>query len=135
MIPLLKDASNDAEWEQAGKLYREAHGAAPVATLADVADHIEHVARVAGHDHVGLGSDFYGATGDDLIQGIEDVSRFPDLIAELVRRGWSDENLAKLSRRNVLRVFAEAEKVAAKLRRERQPSLKTIEELNGYSGI
>ncbi len=135
MIPLLKDASSDAEWEQAGKLYREAHGAAPVATLADVADHIEHVARVAGHDHVGLGSDFYGATGDDLIQGIEDVSRFPDLIAELVRRGWSDENLAKLSRRNVLRVFAEAEKVAAKLRRERQPSLKTIEELNGYSGI
>ncbi len=130
MIPLLKNASSDADWEQAGKLYREEHGAAPIATLSDVADHIEHVARVAGHDHVGLGSDFYGATGDDLIQGIEDVSRFPDLLAELVRRGWSDENLAKLSRHNLLRAFAEAEKVAARLRRERGPSLRTIDELD-----
>jgi membrane dipeptidase len=135
MIPLLKATTSDAEWEEAGKMYREEHGTAPLATLSDVADHIEYVAQVAGYDHVGIGSDFYGASGDDLIQGIEDVSRFPDLIAELVRRGWSDENLAKLSRGNLLRAFAEAEKVATRLRQERPPSLKTIEELDGYSGI
>jgi membrane dipeptidase len=135
MIPLLKDATTDAEWGEVGKMYREEHGAAPLATLADVADHIEYVAKIAGHDHVGIGSDFYGAAGDDLIQGLEDVSHFPDLIAELVWRGWSDENLAKLSRENLLRAFSEAEKVAAELQQERPPSLKTIEELDGYSGI
>jgi membrane dipeptidase len=132
MIPLIKDISSDAEWEEIAGIYREEHGTPPIATLADVADHIEYVARVAGHDHVGLGSDFYGATGDELIQGIEDVSRFPLLIAELVRRGWSDENLAKLSRGNLLRAFAEAEEVAARLRLERPPSLKTIEELDSH---
>ena len=135
MIPLLKNATTDAEWEEAGRLYREEHGAAPVATLSDVADHIEYVARLAGYDHVGLGSDFYGATGDDLVQGIEDVSRFPDLIAELVRRGWSDGNLAKLSRDNLLRAFAAAEKVASRLQSERPPSTKTIEEMDHTGGM
>ncbi len=115
-------------------MYREEHGAAPLATLADVADHIEYVAKVAGHDHVGIGSDFYGAEGDELIQGIEDVSGFPNLIAELVRRGWSDENLARLSRGNLLRAFSKAEEVAAELQKVRSPSLKTIEELDGLSG-
>ena len=135
MIPLMKKASTDAEWDEVGKIYREEHGTAPLATLLDVADHIEYVARVAGYDHVGIGSDFSGGTGDNRIQGLEDVSRFPDLIAELMRRGWSDENLAKLSRGNLLRVFADAEKVATKLRQERPPSLKTIEQLDGHSGI
>jgi membrane dipeptidase len=135
LIPLTKGATSDAEYEEISRLYREEHGTPPIATLSDVADHIDYVARVAGYDHVGLGSDFYGATGDELIQGIEDVSRFPHLIAELVRRGWSDENLAKLSRGNLLRAFAEAERVAAKLRLERPPSLKTIQELDGHSGI
>jgi membrane dipeptidase len=133
MIPLLKNAT-DAEWDEVGRLYREEHGAAPLGTLSDVADHIEYVAKVAGHDHVGIGSDFYGAAGDDLILGLEDVSRFPDLIAELVRRGWSDENLARLSRGNLLRAFSEAEQVAAELRKARSPSLKTIEELDDFSG-
>ncbi len=130
MIPLLKDTTTDAEWEEVGKVYREDHGEPPLATLSDVADHIEYVASVAGYDHVGIGSDFYGAEGDELIQGIEDVSQYPNLIAELVRRGWSDENLAKLSRGNLLRAFAEAEKVAAALQKARPPSLKTIEELD-----
>jgi len=134
MIPLLKDATTDAEWGEVGQLYREEHGAAPLATLADVADHIEYVAKVAGHDHVGIGSDFYGAEGDELIQGIEDVSGFPNLIAELVRRGWSDENLARLSRGNLLRAFSKAEEVAAELQKVRSPSLKTIEELDDFSG-
>lgn len=135
LLPLIKDTTSDAEEAEISRLYREQHGAPPIATLSDVADHIDYVARVAGYDHVGIGSDFYGATGDELIQGIEDVARFPDLIAELVRRGWSDENLVKLSRANLLRAFAEAEKVAAKLRLERPPSLKSIEELDRHSGL
>jgi membrane dipeptidase len=134
MIPLTKDLTTAAEEEEVMLMYREEHGAAPLATLSDVADHIEYVAKVAGHDHVGIGSDFYGAEGDELIEGIEDVSGFPNLIAELARRGWSDENLAKLSRGNLLRAFAEAEKVAARLQQARPPSLKTIEELDGLSG-
>ncbi len=64
MIPLLKNASTDAEWADVGKVFREEHGAAPLANLSDVADHIEHIARVAGYDHVGIGSDFYCAEGD-----------------------------------------------------------------------
>jgi len=132
MIPLLKDTTTDAEWEQIGIGYREEHGEPPIATLSQVADHIEHVAVVAGIDHVGIGSDFYGATGDELIQGLEDVSKFPDLVAELIRRGWSTAELAKLTRGNLLRVFREAEEVAAELRKTRQPSLKTIDELDGF---
>lgn len=131
MIPLLKDATTDAEWEEIGREYREDHGTPPLATLSNVADHIEHVTKIAGVDHVGIGSDFYGAQGDELVQGLEDVSRFPQLIAELVRRGWSDEDLAKVSHDNILRVFSEVEKSAAKLQQSRPPSLKSIEELDG----
>jgi membrane dipeptidase len=127
MIPLLKNAKTDAEWEAAGISYREEHGAAPNATLNDVADHIEYVARVAGADHVGIGGDFYGATGDDLVQGLEDVSRYPYLVAELLRRGWSDADIAKLCRTNVLRAFSGVEKAALRLQDSRLPSLKTID--------
>lgn len=123
MIPLLKETTTDAEWEQVGVEYREEHGAPPLATLDDVADHIEHVATVAGIDHVGIGSDFYGAKGDELIQGLEDVSRFPNLVAELLRRGWSEDDVEKLARGNLLRAFAEAEAVARRLKEERPPSL------------
>lgn len=126
MIPLLKDTTTDEEWNRAAADYRAEHGVAPLANLSQVADHIEHVARVAGHDHVGIGSDFYGAEGDDLIEGLEDVSRFPYLIAELVRRGWSDENLARLSRDNLLRAFSEVEAASTRARESRPPSLKTI---------
>jgi membrane dipeptidase len=92
------------------------------------------MARVAGYDHVGIGSDFYGAEGGDLIQGLEDVSRFPYLIAELVRRGWSDDNLARLSRDNILRVFAEVVETASRLRRNTPPFVRTIDELDGHPG-
>jgi len=132
MIPLLKDTTSDAEWEKVGIRYREEHGTPPIATLSQVADHIEHVAKVAGIDHVGIGSDFYGATGDELVQGLEDVSRFPDLIAELARRGWSDGDLAKLSRENLLRAFRQAEAAATRLQALRPPSTKTIGELDGF---
>ena len=96
-------------------------------TLAQVADHIDYVARLAGYDHVGIGGDFYGQSGDDLIQGLEDVSRYPYLVAELLRRGWSEENIAKLTRNNLLRVFGQAEETARRLQLERPPSLMTID--------
>lgn len=118
-----------AEMEALEANYVKIHGPAPRATLAQVADHIEHVARVAGHDHVGIGSDFWGSP--DMPEGLADVSRFPYLIAELIRRGWSDENLAKLASGNVVRTLAAAEAVAARLQRERPASTATIESLDG----
>ena len=102
---------------------------APSATLGQVADHIEHVRQVAGVDHVGIGSDFDGI--DYVPVGLEDVSKFPDLFAELIRRGWSDADLKKLAGQNLLRVLRQAEATAARLRREREPSTKTIEQLDG----
>jgi membrane dipeptidase len=110
-----------AQWDAANP--------APKATVADVANHIEHVRRVAGIDHVGIGSDFDG-TDNQLPVGLEDVSTFPVLLAELSRRGWSEEDLRKLAGENVLRVMTTAERVAARLRRQRPPSTRTIEELD-----
>ncbi len=101
----------------------------PAATLAQVADHVEHVRRVAGPDHVGIGSDFDGI--EHVPVGLEDVSTFPALFAELVRRGWSDGDLRKLAGENLLRVLRRAEAVARRLQRERPPSARTIEELDG----
>jgi membrane dipeptidase len=94
------------------KLWRAAHPE-PRATLSQVADQIEYVRRVAGVDHVGIGSDFDGIT--ELVQGLEDVSTFPALFAELARRGWSDDDLRKLAGENLLRVFSQAEAVAKRL--------------------
>jgi len=94
------------------KQWRAAHPE-PRATLSQVADQIEYVRKVAGVDHVGIGSDFDGIT--EVVQGLEDVSTFPALFAELARRGWSDADLKKLAGENLLRVFGQAEKVAARL--------------------
>lgn len=99
------------------------------ATIKDVADHIDHVRRVAGVDHVGIGSDFDGV--DDLPDGLEDVSKYPVLFAELSRRGWSEGDLRKLAGENVLRALRQTEQVAARLRRARGPSTRTIQELDG----
>ena len=107
----------------------DAANPAPKATLSDVTDHIDHVKRVAGVDHVGIGSDFDG-TDNQLPVGLEDVSTFPALLAELSRRGWSEEDLRKLAGENVLRVMTTAERIAARLRRSRPPSTRTIEELD-----
>jgi membrane dipeptidase len=82
----------------------------PRATLADVADHVDHMREVAGVDHVGLGGDFDGT--DVLPVGLEDVSTYPTLAAELRRRGWSDDELRRLAGRNVLRVLQAAEEVS-----------------------
>ncbi|HEY3786905.1 MAG TPA: dipeptidase [Steroidobacteraceae bacterium] len=92
----------------------------PVTTLAQVADHIDHIRQVAGVDHVGIGSDFDGIP--DTPQGLEGVDHFPALLEELLRRGWSDADVAKVAGENVLRVMAGAEQVAAKLQTERGPS-------------
>jgi membrane dipeptidase len=101
----------------------------PNGTLAQVADHIEHVRKVAGADHVGIGSDFDGMGPGPT--GLEDVSKFPDLFAELVRRGWSDADLRKLAGENVLRVMRQAEAVSQRLRAARPASSATIESLDG----
>ena len=86
----------------------------PRATLGDVADHIEHIMKVAGPDHVGLGSDFDGI--ESVPVGLEDVSDYPALLVELAKRGHSDEELRKLVGLNVLRVMRAAEHVAAKIK-------------------
>jgi membrane dipeptidase len=101
---------------KAGVKAWEAAHPSPVVTVANVADHIEHIAKVAGYDHVGIGGDMDGidATPADL-RGVQD---YPNLFAELIRRGWSDENLAKLAGGNVLRVLRRAEAVAASMKNE-----------------
>ncbi|MCD6386042.1 membrane dipeptidase, partial [Candidatus Sumerlaeota bacterium] len=85
----------------------------PRATLSDVADHIDHVREVAGIDHVGIGSDFDGFTGTT--DGLEDVSCYPSLLAELLRRGYTHAEVKKVAGLNLLRVFSEAETVAKRL--------------------
>ena len=92
----------------------------PVTTLSQVADHIDHIRKVAGVDHVGLGSDFDGI-GDAPV-GLEGVDKYPALLAELRHRGWTDADIAKLSGENVLRVMAAAEKLAVRLRAARPGS-------------
>jgi membrane dipeptidase len=92
----------------------------PVVTLEQVADHVEHIRQVAGIDHVGLGSDFDGIPEGP--RGLEGVDRYPALLVELMRRGWSDTDVAKVAGENVLRVMAEAERVSVKLRAERAAS-------------
>lgn len=101
----------------------------PRATLSNVADHIEHIRRVAGIDHVGIGSDFDGISS--VVQGLEHVATFPHLFAELSRRGWSEDELARLAGLNALRVMRAAEAAARTIQRVRQPSTATIEELDG----
>jgi membrane dipeptidase len=87
---------------------------APRATLQQVADHIEHVRDVAGIDHVGLGSDFDGITS--VPTGLENVSKFPDLVAELLKRGWKVEDVKKVVGLNALRVLRDAQRVAQQMR-------------------
>jgi membrane dipeptidase len=101
----------------------------PPVTLAMVADHIEHIAKVCGVDCVGIGSDFDGI--GETPQGLEGVDKYPALLAELARRGWSDADLAKVAGGNVLRVMREAEAVAKQLQATTQPSYATLADLDG----
>jgi membrane dipeptidase len=97
--------------------WRQTHPPPPPATLADVADHIDHIRKVAGIDHVGIGSDFDGFHG--ACAGLEDVSCYPALLAELLRRGYTKTEIKKVAGLNLLRVFRATEKVSAGLRRSR----------------
>ena len=101
----------------------------PRTKLDDVVAHVQHVREVAGVDHVGLGGDYDGAAG--FADGIEDVSGYPRLLAALADRGWSDADLGKLTSGNILRTLRDAEAVAARVQRERGPSLATFAGLDG----
>jgi membrane dipeptidase len=91
----------------------------PITTLAQVADHVEHIRQVAGIDHVGIGSDFDGIP--DAPVGLEGVDRYPALLAELMRRGWSDADISKLAGENLLRALATAEQVSLRLQGASKP--------------
>jgi membrane dipeptidase len=102
------------DWEQhmAAAAQRAMIDPPPVATVAQVADHVEHVRAVAGIAHVGLGGDFDGC--DPMPAGLQDVAGYPNLITELIGRGWSEPELAALTRGNILRVMRDVEAVAAR---------------------
>lgn len=95
-----------AEW-------RKTHPGADAATLSDVADHIDHIRKVVGVDYIGVGGDFDGFSGG--VKGLEDVSKYPDLFAELLRRGYSRDDIKKIAGLNVLRALRGAERVAKEL--------------------
>ena len=106
-----------AKVEQALAAWRATHPAPHAATLADVADHIDHIRKVAGIDHLGLGSDFDGFHGATI--GLEDVSCYPALLAELLRRGYTNQEIKQVAGLNLLRVLRQAERVSAQLRRQK----------------
>jgi membrane dipeptidase len=128
IVERLASITDAAEKKRVRKQLEEAEPL-PKATLAQVADHIEHVRKVAGADHVGIGSDFDGM-GEGPV-GLEDVSKYPDLFAELIRRGWTDVDLRKLAGENVLRAMRLAESASKRLSAARPASTATIESLDG----
>ena len=101
----------------------------PRATVAHVADHVDHIRKIAGIDHIGLGGDFDGIT--DVVQGLEDVSTYPALTAELLKRGYSDDDVKKVIGLNVLRAMRQAERVSIDLRKQRGPSTATLTGMDG----
>jgi membrane dipeptidase len=107
--------ASKADVEAGLKAWQAAHPR-PATDVRVVADHIEHVAKVAGYDHVGIGADLDGIPYTPA--GLEGVQTYPALFAELIRRGWSDANLAKLAGGNVLRILRRAEAVAASMKNE-----------------
>ncbi len=136
-----RDAAKDAEEARLKALYRgqpekvkaalaqwEVENPAPRATVQDIADHIDHVVQVAGPAHVGIGADLDGITVTP--EGLESVATYPSVFAELIRRGYTDEQLKGIAGLNVLRVMRKAEAVAARLQKEQPPSDVRIEEVD-----
>jgi membrane dipeptidase len=115
------------EWEKSNPL--------PRPTITDVADHIDHIRQVAGIDHIGIGADYYQAGGESMAEGLEDVTRYPYLFAELLRRKYSDEDVLKIAGHNHLRAMRQMEKVAAELQKSEAPwesaSSRSSSDLNG----
>jgi len=101
--------------------YYRTHQPVPQATLEGVADHLDHIKNVTGSDHIGIGADYYG--GGNMPVGLEDVSKYPYLFAELIERGWTENELKKLAGQNMLRVLKENEEVAKKLQAKKSPSI------------
>ena len=102
------------------------------ATIDQLVDHIEHVRDVAGIDHVGIGSDYWGMHDGPV--GLEDASGFPLLFAALIQRGWNDDDLKKLAGQNLLRVMRQVESVAAQLQRDTKASNARIAEIDSDGG-
>jgi membrane dipeptidase len=130
---VLAASGDSAAAREAARAWQREHGPMPQPPLGVVADHIEHLRNVAGVDHVGLGSDFDGISSTP--QGLEDVATFPALVAELLRRGWSDGDVKRVIGLNVLRVMREAERAAARLQRERPASTGQIEIMDGWATV
>jgi len=128
MHKLEAEHPNDPKAVRDGVTAFQAAHPLPKATIALVADHIDHIRQVAGVEHVGIGSDFDGIEQTPV--GLEDVSTYPKLTAELLRRGWSDDDIRKLLGLNVLRAMKQAEAVAKSLGKE-PPSVATIQALDG----
>jgi membrane dipeptidase len=114
--------NDDAAVEAGIREWRKTHPV-PKATLSMVADHIDYIRKVAGIDHVGLGGDLDGI--DQTPEGLEDVSTYPALTAELLRRKWSDDDIKKLLGLNILRVMKRAESIAEKMKSD-PPSVATL---------
>jgi membrane dipeptidase len=100
----------------------------PPAAVGDVADHIDHIRAVAGIDHIGVGGDLDGTPS--VPTGLEDVSCYPNLFAELLARGYAEDELGRIARGNILRVMRAAETIRDRLQYERSPSLARIEDLD-----
>ena len=137
----LRDAAHDGEEARLKALFRgqpesvkaklaewDTANPAPRATVQDIADHIDHIVQIAGADHVGLGADLDGITTTP--EGLESVADYPKLFAELIRRGYTDEQLKGIAGLNVLRVMRKNEAVAARLQKERPPSDVRIDEVD-----
>jgi membrane dipeptidase len=119
-------------WRELRRRRVDAHPSPP-ATVAEVADHVEYIREVAGVDAVGLGGDFDGVINTPV--GLADVASYPNLLVELADRRWSAAELAKLTWHNAIRVLRDTESAAAVARRERAPSLATIEDLDGVAPL
>jgi membrane dipeptidase len=128
---MVRQGLSPSDWQARMRVAAEVDAVSPRprASVSDVADHVCHVREVAGIEHVGLGGDYDGVDVQPL--GMEDVTGYPVLVAELLERGWSEEDVRRLAHGNALRVLGEAETVAAQLRAERGPSVARIEDLDG----
>ena len=125
------EAQSDSSDEsvEAGLEAWDADNPEPRATVSDIADHIDRIREKAGIDHIGIGSDFDGITS--VPEGLEDVSKYPVLTAELLRREYSEEDILKILGGNILRLMRAVENAATRIQQERGPSEASIEDLDG----
>ena len=113
-LEVLRSRLDDQKAVDAGIAAWEKANPHPGGSIAEVADHIDHIRKVAGIDHIGIGADFYDGQPSSMASGLGDVTRYPYLFAELLRRGYSEEDLLKIAGRNHLRAMRQMEKVAEK---------------------